>query len=103
VTSETEEMGAFWRLQLERASDARQNLGRHPDVPALFEPGVPGEANAGEVCDLFSAQAGRPAAGTAREADTRRRDAGPATLEEVAQLRSGGSVDTRITRHLVTG
>ena len=103
MTGETEEMGAFGRLQLERASDAGQDLGRHPNVPALFEPGVPGEADAGEVGDLLPAQARRAAAGPAAEADGRRRDPGPAALEEVAQLRPGGGLSTGITGHLVTG
>jgi hypothetical protein len=37
-------------------------------VPALLEPGVPGEANAGQVGDLLPAQARGPAATTVGEA-----------------------------------
>jgi hypothetical protein len=55
VTGETEEVGALGRLQLESAGDACQDLGRNPDVPALLEPGVPGEADAGEVDDFSPA------------------------------------------------
>jgi hypothetical protein len=97
-----EEVGAFGWFQLESAGDRGQNLGRDPDVPTLLEPGVPGEADSGEVGDLLAAQARCAAALTVLAADGRRRDAGPAVLEEVAQLGPGGSGTTRIIRHLVT-
>ena len=103
MTGKTEEVDPFDRLQLESASHGRQDLGRDPDVPALLEPRVPGEADAGEVGDLLPAQAGRAAPATVGEAHGLWRDATPATLEKAAQLGPGGGVSTRITRHLVTG
>jgi hypothetical protein len=73
------------------------------DVAPLLQPGVPGEAHAGEIGEFLAAQARCAAAATVGEAAARRRDAGAAALENVAQLSAGGSVSTRITRHLVTG
>jgi hypothetical protein len=103
VTSETKEVGAFRRLELESAGDCGDDLGRNPDVPALLEPGVPGEPYAGKIRHFLPPEAGGASAATVGEADRRRRNAVAAALKEVAELRTGGGSNTRITRHLVTG
>jgi len=80
-----------------------EDLRRNANIPALFEPGVPGQAHAGEIGDLFSSQTWGPAPLTGLETDGNWVNPRPAALQEIAELGAGGGVNTRITRLLVPG
>jgi hypothetical protein len=53
LAGEAEEVRALAGLELERQGDGAEDLRRDANVPALFEPGVPGKANPGEIGDLL--------------------------------------------------
>ncbi len=82
---EPEQVLALVRIEQQRPRDRVQHLRRGVDVAALLQPGVPGDADAGERGDLLAAQAGRtapggraagrPAAGAIRSRRLRRKPA----------------------------
>src|SRR6476661_760238 len=49
------------RGEQERAGQRVDHLNRRGDVPALLQPGVPGDTDAGQLGDLFAPEAGGPA------------------------------------------
>lgn len=104
MAGKAEEVRALAGLELESTSDGAEDLRRSPNIPTLFEPGVPGQADTGEIGDLFSSQTWGPAPLTGLETDGSRGNPRAAALQEIAKLGAGGGgVNTRITRHLVTG
>lgn len=66
---ELEEVRALARVQLERAGEGVQDLHGDLDVPGLLQPGVPGDADRGELGDLLPAQAGVRQPAAAGQAD----------------------------------
>jgi hypothetical protein len=54
-------MPVLVRIEAKRPGQRVDHLFRRRDVPALFQPRVPGEADAGEYGDLFPPQAGSAA------------------------------------------
>ena len=64
---EGEEVGALVRVEQQGAGERVEHLLGDLDVAGLLEPGVPGDADAGELGDLLAAQARRaPAAAAGR-------------------------------------
>src|SRR5262249_38822914 len=96
----------FRLVELERASDRVKHLGTRVDRPSLFQPGVPGNSDAGEHRDLLAAQPGGPPPGARRKPDVLRGDPPPAAAPErcelspawVARGRRGGRHDLMISR-----
>ncbi len=88
-------MVAFVGVQPERRCDGLHDVRAGPNPAALLEPGVPGEADAGELGDLLAAEARRSATPSGRQADVLRREASPAGPEEVGELMpaSGGTFE----------
>jgi hypothetical protein len=97
VTGETKEMGAFSGLELESTGDGCQHLGRNPNIAALLEPGIPGQADTGEVSDFLPTEARGAAAAAIREAHRYRRDSRTPILQKLTELCLAGSNSTRIT------
>lgn len=61
-------MRAFVAVQAKGSGDRIEDLGRHIDLTALLEPGVPSHPHTRELCDFLSSQPGSapsPAAGKA--------------------------------------
>jgi hypothetical protein len=77
---------ALARSEPQHAGDRVEHLDARIDRPALLEPGVPGDADAGELRHLFAAQArsAPPAAGC--DADLGRGDALAAAAQEGGEL-----------------
>ena len=74
------------RIELQRPCDRIEDLSRCVDVPALLEPGVPGDAEAGELCDLLPAKTGGAPAPHRAKPDLLGPDALAAAAEERSQL-----------------
>jgi len=60
IAGEREQILALVGVQPERIRDRRQHAGRGPGLAALFQPRVPGQADVGQLGDLFPAQARNP-------------------------------------------
>ena len=65
-TGEHKKMSGFGRGALQRFCDGGHHRAGRIDVPALFQPGVPGHPHVGEHRHLLSPQARRAAAAAAR-------------------------------------
>jgi len=65
---ETVEVLALGEVEREGGRDRVQHLHRRVDLPALLEPGVPRDADPGELGHLFPPQARRPPAEAGRQA-----------------------------------
>lgn len=65
-TCELEQIDPFGDRQVEGRGNARQRCRRAGDLPALFEPGIPGCTDAAELGDFFTSQALCPAASRRR-------------------------------------
>src|SRR5262249_53229217 len=74
------------RVQPQGACDGVQTLAAGVDRPALLEPGIPGDPDPGELCDLLPSQPGGAAAHARRQADVVRGQPGPPAAQEVRQL-----------------
>ncbi len=74
------------RVKQQGARNGLKDLRGSVDVPALLEPGVPGNADSGERCDLFAAQSRRAPAGGRRQAHLLGRDPLPPAAQESGQL-----------------
>src|SRR5262245_39788473 len=79
-------MGTLGAAEAQRTGQAFQKRRRNPDVASLFEPRVPGEADACENCHVFPSQAAAATVACRRQSDLRRRQARPAGLEEVGKF-----------------
>src|ERR1700760_3435412 len=110
-----EQVPALDGVEPQRARDGVEHLDAGVDRPSLFQPGVPGDADPGELRHLLAAQSRGPAPGAGRQAGVLRADPLAAAAQErrqlgpagaagahVPHLRSGAA-NTRITRLLVTG
>ena len=58
AVGQLEQIGAFGARQLQHAGDARPDRGRHRHFAALFDPGVPGDADAAQLGHFLALQAG---------------------------------------------
>ncbi|ALQ46727.1 putative transmembrane efflux protein [Raoultella ornithinolytica] len=69
---EHKEVSTFSGIQFQYPRQIIQKGGRHPNIPALFKPRVPGEADSGKRRDFFTPEAWRPAPGSAGQPDVGR-------------------------------
>ena len=69
--------------------DRVEHLDARVDRAALLQPGVPGDADPGELGELLAPQAGGAAAGARRQADVLRADPLPAGAQERGELGRG--------------
>src|ERR1700722_6216124 len=74
-------------VEPERAGHRVKDLRAGVNLPALLEPGVPGDAHAGQERGLFAAQPGRAPPRTPRQAEVTGAEPGAARLQELAKLR----------------
>ena len=74
-------------VQPEGAGHRVEYLGAGVDLTALFQPGVPGDPDAGQERDFLAPQPRSTTAGPRRHAEVTRAELGPARLEELAELR----------------
>ncbi|GLV18573.1 hypothetical protein KML001_35580 [Klebsiella quasipneumoniae subsp. similipneumoniae] len=58
--SEHKQMTTFSGIQLQHPCQIIQKGGRHANIPTLFQPCVPGKADAGQGRDFFPSKTGRP-------------------------------------------
>ena len=79
-------MSALGGVEPERRRDGVEHLDARVDLAALLEPGVPGDADPGELGQLLAPQAGGAAAGAGRQADVLGLDALPAGAKEGGEL-----------------
>jgi hypothetical protein len=97
------------RIEPEHARQIAENGGRGSNRASLFEPRVPGRADAGQLRDLLTAQAGSPTPQTRRQARRGRRNPRSPGAEEITQFLApdlifadaphmalGGGINTRI-------
>ncbi len=85
-SGQPEEVGALAGVEHQGAGQRVEDLFGDLDVAGLFEPGVPGDADGGELRDLLAAQARRAPATAAGQSDLLRRDALTAVAQEGGEL-----------------
>src|SRR4051812_22532305 len=85
---EVEEVRALSGVEAQDPGQRVEHLCGRLDVPALLEPGVPGQADAGELGDLLATQAWRSASPVRGKPDVLRRHLRAAVPEEVRELRA---------------
>ncbi len=83
---EPEQVPALGGVQPERARDRVEHLDARVDRAALLQPGVPGDADPGQLRELLPPQPGGAAAGADGEADVLRADPLPAAAQERGEL-----------------
>ncbi len=86
VTREAQDVIVLGGRQLKRPGKRIDHLPRGPDFPPLLQPGVPGEADAGEERDLLASEARRPPIPRGDESNRLRRNLMPPGLEEIRKL-----------------
>ena len=93
-----EQIGAFCPAQPQRAGQPHQRGRRHRDVAALFDPGVPGRAEAAELRHFLPPQSRRAPPAAGRHAGRRGRQPVALRADEGAQgapLFGGGHAEAR--------
>jgi len=83
---EQEQMAAFGIVQLERVGDVQQEFLRYVNIAPLFEPGVPGQSDAGERGHFLPPQARSTASFGGRQPDIRWRQLPSMVQEEVGKI-----------------
>src|SRR4029077_13305049 len=73
-------------VQPERAGYRVEHLGAGVDLASLFQPGVPGHADASQQRHFLAPQPRRTAPGTGRHAEIARAEPGPPRLQELTEL-----------------
>ena len=86
VAGECEQVPAFVGVQPERVGDRGQHTGRGPGLAALLQPRGPGQADVGELGDLFPAQTRDPPDAPVGQPHLGRAQPGAAGAQERAQL-----------------
>jgi hypothetical protein len=86
VAGECEQVLALVGIQPERIRDRGQHAGRGPGLAALLQPRVPGQADVGELGNLFPAQTRDPPHSPIGKAHFGRAQPGAAGAQERAQL-----------------
>jgi hypothetical protein len=74
-------------VQPECAGHRVEHLGAGVDLASLFQPGVPGDADASQQRHFLTPQSRRAAPGTGRHAEITRAEPGPPGLQELTELR----------------
>ena len=57
--SQGEQMHAFILIQAQDAHEVFQHIDRDRNISSLLEPGIPGDADADELCHFFASQSWR--------------------------------------------
>ena len=86
LMGQQEQMATFCRIELERARQVLEKCRRYADIPALLQPGVPGQPHPSERGHLLSSKARRTAPDARRQANLLRRNAFTAAAQEVGKL-----------------
>ena len=73
-------------IEFERVAERGQHFVRRPDVAALFQPCVPGRADAGDHRDFLAPKARRAPAQAGRQADIGRIEALAPRAQESAEF-----------------
>ena len=81
-----EQVRALHVAEAQGAGEAAEHPHRRLDRPGLLQPGVPGEADAGDHRHLFAQQSASTSPRASRHAGAGRRDACAAVLQELRQV-----------------
>ena len=95
-----EQVAALGGVEAQGGRQRVKNLGRRADPASLFQPGVPGDADAGELRDLFAAQARSPAPEAVRQANLGRDEPLAARTQESSKRAPPLIVRTRHSVHV---